>query len=112
MSTEPSAEPSLVTSKPPIFVDHGDRIEITWPKGRGLFWTTPDAVEGWADQVNELRAQNDRLRIELGGTRAESDRFGEALTSLLAQFGHDERVRNALEAALTKAEMGRKTEPY
>jgi len=54
------SEPSL-RNTPPIFVEHGDRIEVTWPGGRGLFWTTPEAVEGWAAQINELRAERDRL---------------------------------------------------
>lgn len=88
------SEPSLVDNKPPIFTDLGDRIEISWPFGRGLFWTTPDAVEGWAAGVNELRAERARLR--------------DTLSSLLSEFGqdvHDERVLDSWSATLTSAEM-------
>lgn len=49
------------------------RLVVTWPTGRGLTTCTPDVIEGWAAQVNTLRAERDRLRALV----AAADEYGD-----------------------------------
>jgi hypothetical protein len=79
----------------PVIFDRVDRIEVTWPYGRGReFTATPEVVEGWVDQINELRAERDRVREALGSLRAE-----------FSQDVHDDRVLDTWSATLTTDEM-------
>ena len=79
--------------------------------GPGLCGRCKDDSEWWgseSDRVERLVVQNDLLRTELSAVRAESDRLGATLVSLLSEFGqdvHDDRLIDSWSATLTGAEM-------
>lgn len=42
-----------------VFYDDGEKITVTWPNGRGTCVASPEVVEGFVDQINELRRKLD-----------------------------------------------------
>ena len=46
----------------PSVTERAGRLVVTWPTGRGEALVSPDLIERWATQVNELRAEIERLR--------------------------------------------------
>ena len=91
----------------PVVIDHGAYLEITWPEGRArTFECASELVEGWVTETNRmrgecalLRGKLDAVRADLAATRAEADRFGDALTEI-AESTNDEHVALAARKAL------------
>jgi hypothetical protein len=46
-----------------VFTDHGDRITVAWPNGRGKVLASPEVVEDWVERINQLRARVAELEI-------------------------------------------------
>lgn len=74
MTPHPPGDPASWTSQPPwtdqptaaTITERDGHLTVTWPTGRGLTTCTPEVVEGWAEQVNALRAEVELLRGILG----------------------------------------------
>lgn len=63
----------------PVIVERGTHLDVTWPSGRGdVFTCTPELVEGWAEQINTLRADN-------GALEATAERLRGALAEIASQ---------------------------
>jgi hypothetical protein len=45
----------------PLITDQDGLVTVTWPHGRAWTAVSPDVIEGWAAQVNDLRAQVETL---------------------------------------------------
>lgn len=52
---------------PPTVTDVDGRIVVTWPAERGIVEVYPEVIEGWAETVNGLRADVERLTAERDG---------------------------------------------
>jgi hypothetical protein len=48
----------------PDITERDGRIVVTWPRGRGIAAVTPNVVEGWAGQVNQLRDDLSQAKAE------------------------------------------------
>lgn len=105
----PEARDFSLTGEP-VVLEHGDRIEVTWPTGRkSLFWCTPQVVEAWADAVNRARTLRSAAvtAINVVGLGTGDRKFYRdtitALTSVAlsrSQTLVDSRSRNDLETAI------------
>ena len=84
----------LTDTPPPTFTDDGTRITLVWPE-RGPVTVAPDVIEGWAEQVNQLRAEITKLRAgatDDPGDEAAIPTPGQWIARFLAADA-DQRVR-------------------
>ena len=100
MTTNPPelpAEPGAVSRTPPrttpTITDQDGRLVVTWPSGRAWTAVVPDVVEGWAEQVNQLRAEVAEQLVEIerhvtayGKLTAENERLI-ALVNAANEYG-------------------------
>lgn len=76
----------------------GDSVE--WPEGRGVTPVAPEVVEGWAAQVNELRAHVEHLEAKVGERGKRLTALGPRLDALAAEV---ERVRDLADRVIDYA---------
>lgn len=60
-------------------VEQDGRVVVSWPYGRGRVVAEPEVVEGWAEGINTLRAEVERLR---GAREATVQAIEDAVTDL------------------------------
>lgn len=81
-------------SHDPVFVDVDGRMTVTWPRGPGDVVVAPGVVDGWVDAVNQLRAENERLREQLAAA-------GVIVRERDELVNENERLRGLLAEAIT-----------